>query len=37
MNFRALAPFLVIASLVSPAAAQERVVIGTQRLADNGA
>ncbi len=37
MIFRALAPFLVIASLVSPAAAQERVVIGTQRLADNGA
>src|SRR5262245_53434324 len=37
MNFRAIAPFLVIASLVSPASAQERVVIGTQRLADNGA
>jgi ABC-type nitrate/sulfonate/bicarbonate transport system substrate-binding protein len=37
MNFRALAPFLVIASLVSPATAQECVVIGTQRLADNGA
>ena len=37
MIFRVLAPFLVIASLVSPAAAQERVVIGTQRLADNGA
>ena len=37
MNFRAVAPFLVIASLVSPAAAQERVVIGTQRLTDNGA
>src|SRR5262245_4280456 len=36
MNFRALAPFLVVASLVSPATAQERVVIGTQRLANNG-
>jgi hypothetical protein len=30
MKFRTIAPFLVIASLVSPAAAQERVVIGTQ-------
>jgi hypothetical protein len=29
MNFRAVAPFFVIASLVSPATAQERVVIGT--------
>lgn len=37
MNFRKVAPILVIASLVSPAAAQERVVIGTQRLADNAA
>ena len=37
MNFRALAPFLVIASVISPAAAQESVVVGTQRLADNGA
>jgi NitT/TauT family transport system substrate-binding protein len=37
MNFRAVAPFFVIASLVSPATAQERVVIGTQRLTDNGA
>jgi ABC-type nitrate/sulfonate/bicarbonate transport system substrate-binding protein len=37
MNFCAVAPFFVIASLVSPATAQERVVIGTQRLTDNGA
>src|SRR5262252_1291215 len=37
MNFRAVAPFLVIASLLSPAVAQESVVVGTQRLADNGA
>jgi len=35
MIFRAVAPFLVVASLVSPATAQERVVIGTQRLTDN--
>ncbi|MGC1763653.1 MAG: hypothetical protein WA769_11990 [Pseudolabrys sp.] len=37
MNSRKIAPFLIIASLVSPAAAQERVAIGTQRLPDNGA
>ena len=37
MNFRKVAPILIVASLVSPAAAQERVVIGTQRLTDNGA
>ncbi|MGC1789946.1 MAG: hypothetical protein WA753_00720 [Pseudolabrys sp.] len=36
MNSRKIAPFLIIASLVSPAAAQE-VAIGTQRLPDNGA
>ena len=30
MKFRAVAPFLVMASLLSPAAAQERVVVGTQ-------
>ena len=35
MIFRAVAPVLVVASLVSPATAQERVVIGTQRLTDN--
>ena len=37
MNFRKVAPILVIASLVSPAVAQERVVVGTQRLTDNAA
>src|SRR6185437_11335719 len=37
MLVRALALFALIFSLLLPAAAQERVTIGTQRLADNGA
>lgn len=37
MILRAFAILLLIASIVSPAAAQERVVVGTQRLAANGA
>lgn len=32
-----VAVFIVVASLAVPAAAQERVVVGTQRLTDNGA
>lgn len=32
-----VAIFILIASVAAPAAAQERVVIGTQRLTDNGA
>src|SRR3569833_1229297 len=37
MLVRALALLMLAAGLMSPAAAQERVTIGTQRLADNGA
>jgi hypothetical protein len=32
-----LAPLFVITSLPIPAAAQERVLVGTQRLAESGA
>jgi len=37
MIIRALAVLALVAGLIAPAAAQERVTVGTQRLADNGA